>query len=449
MIYRNFRLNCIFRIILIVINIFAFFFVVFRLTFNITPIILLFLIIVQTILLIRYIEKTNFYLTNFLEAIRFSEFTGTFQISGLGKSYDELKKSFANVMSDFQKIRVEKEQQQHYLKNVIQHIGIGLVAYGKNGKVEMINNAAKKLFRIYNLKNIQNLKEFSSDLTEKLMNIKPGEKALLKIQDEEDLLQLSLNSTEFKIGVNSITLVSIQNIQSEMEKQEFEAWQKLIRVLTHEIMNSITPIASLSDTIENMLDSVNLEHQNEETDETLEDIKSAIKTIGRRSDGLVHFVQSYRNLTKIPTPNYEILPLQKLFGNIKNLLEKQLEEKKITFITNISPKSLELTADENLIEQILINLLKNAAEALKDTKDAQIELYATLGDRGKVLISVKDNGQGILPDVLDKVFIPFFTTKQTGSGIGLSLSKQMMRLHGGTISCVSKPDVETIFTLKF
>ena len=409
----------------------------------------MFTIIIQTILLIKYIEKTNFYLTNFLEAIRFSEFTGTFHISGLGRSYDELKKSFANVMSDFQKIRLEKEQQQHYLKNVIQHIGIGLIAFQKDGSVEMINNAAKKLFRIYNLKNIQMLDEFSSEISQKLMTIKPGERAMVKIQDSEDFLQLSIFSSEFKIGINSVTLVSIQNIQSEMDRQEFDAWQKLIRVLTHEIMNSITPIASLSETIMSMLENVNTELPKKEVEETLSDISSAIKTIGKRSNGLVHFVQSYRNLTKIPTPNYEIIPLRKMFESMENLLEKQFKEADITFSTIVNPSSLELTADNNLIEQILINLIKNASEALKATPNAKLELQASLGDRGKVLIHLKDNGPGILPEVLDKVFIPFFTTKQTGTGIGLSLSKQIMRLHGGTISCVSKLNEETIFTLKF
>jgi len=418
---------------------------------TITPAIIIILIIAQIISLIHYVEKTNHYITNFLESIRYSEFSRTFQVDGLGSSYDEMKRSFNSVMKDFQKIRLEKEEHQLYLKNVIQHIGMGLIAYQPDGKVELLNNSAKKIFKIHHLKNIEQLKDYNENLAKTLFQIKSGENALLKVQDDNELLQLSIYAKEFKISTRSVMLVSIQNIQYELEKQEYDAWQKLIRVLTHEIMNSITPIASLAATVNDILNEFDTTDNipQEVSDDTLIDIQDAVRTINKRSDGLIHFVESYRNLTKIPTPEYSLFSIKQLFDTIEELMEKELKEKNLHLEISVEPATLELYADEKLIEQILINLMKNSIESLENKKDGTIELKAFLAEQGKILLQVKDNGVGILEDVVDKIFVPFFTTKKGGSGIGLSLSRQIMRLHGGTISVQSVPDKETCFSLRF
>ena len=405
----------------------------------------------QIISLIRYVEKTNYYITNFLESIRYSEFSRTFQVDGLGFSYDEMKRSFNRVMKDFQKIRLEKEEHHLYLKNVIQHIGMGLIAYQPDGTVELLNNSAKKIFKIHRLQNIEQLKDYNEDLVKTLFRIKSGENALIKVQDKEELLQLSIYAKEFKIRSHSVMLISIQNIQYELEKQEYDAWQKLIRVLTHEIMNSITPIASLAATVSEILNEFDTSDNipQEVSDETLIDIQDAVNTINRRSDGLIHFVESYRNLTRIPTPEYSLFQIKQLFNNIEVLFEKELKKKSLKLEISVEPNTLELYADEKLIEQILINLVKNSIQALENRELGKIELKSFLGERGKILLQVKDNGAGILEDVVDKIFVPFFTTKTIGSGIGLSLSRQIMRLHGGTISVQSVPDKETCFSLRF
>lgn len=451
MVFKHFRTIIILRILGLVATIAAFFYLIFRQNFNITPILLIVIIVMQILALIRYLERTNQYLSNFLESIRYSDFTRSFQIQGLGSAYDGLKKAFNNVIDDFQKIRSEKEANYHYLQNVIQHIGIALIAYQSDGQVIMINNAAKKLFRIFNLKNISGLNDFSPELVKLLNKVKSGDKYLIKIQKDDDYLQLSIFAKEFKLEGRSVSLVSIQNIQTELETQELEAWQKLIRVLTHEIMNSITPISSLSATVNSMLSSIDTSDNvpQEIDDETIIDIQDALKTIHRRSNGLIHFVETYRNLTKIPKPDFTIFPISLLFNNIELLLSEEMKQLGIEFKVNIEPQTLDLTADEELIEQILINLLKNAMQALKNRENKQIKLLATIGLRGRIIIQVQDNGPGIIKEVIDRIFIPFFTTKSNGSGIGLSLSRQIMRMHGGTITVKSIPEKETVFTLRF
>lgn len=414
-------------------------------------IIILFLLVVYQIhSLIRLVNKTNLDITNFLESVRYADFTQNFEVQGMGSSFNELKDTFNSVMADFQKIRSEKEEHYFYLKNIIEHVNVSIIAYRENGDVEMINNAAKKMFGISRIKNIDALENWSPELVHQLRNLRGGNKRLVKVSQEDDILQLSVSVKEFIISKVTIFLVTIKDIQSELEDHEMEAWQKLIRVLTHEIMNSIAPISSLTSTANLLINEVSTELDDKDSAEMVEnisDVQTALKTIEKRSNGLIKFVETYRNLTKIPKPNFSIFPVEKLFTDIISLLKDSLKENKINYLVDIEPKELEMTADELLLEQVIINLLKNSIQAIAGKKDGKIELTARKNNRGKVVIQVKDNGQGILEDVKDKIFIPFFTTKSKGSGIGLSLSRQILRLHNGTISVKSQPNVETVFTL--
>ena len=451
MVYKNFKLNCSVRIILIAITMLLTFISVYNLGFSVTPILLGLITILQISSMLQYIQKTNRYLTTFLESIRYSDFSRSFKIDGLGSAFDGLKTAFNHVIEDFQKIRTEREEHYHYLQNVIQHIGISLIAFRKNGQVEMMNNSAKKLFQINRLSNIKELKKYSEELVRTLRDLKPGKRKLVQVSDEDVILQLAIYSTEFKLSNRTIKLVSIQNIQSELEEQEMAAWQKLISVLTHEIMNSITPIASLSATVNDLLKNIDTTDNipQEIDDEIVIDIRNSLTTIHKRSTGLIRFVESYRNLTKIPKPEFEIIPVKNIFDNVKLLMEKELHKSNINCSKSIIPETLEVTADQQQIEQVLLNLLKNSQHALEGQENGKIELNAFLDKRGKVAIQVVDNGPGILEDVIDKIFIPFFTTKANGSGIGLSLSRQIMRFHGGTITANSELNVKTEFTLKF
>ena len=449
--FKNFRINLIIRILLLAGTIFLFFYS-FSTNYFITPIIIGVIIIFQISSIIRYLDKTNRELTSFLESIRFSEFTRSFQIEGMGASFDELNKAFNEVIEDFQKVRSEKEEHFHYLQTIVQNIDVSLIAYQKDGNIELINKAAKKLFQLASLKNIKGLSSLSDELVSTLLTIKPGENKLVKVQDQDDILQLAIYATNIKIKDNIITLTTIKDIQNVLEEQETEAWQKLIRVLTHEIMNSITPIASLSSTLENLLKEYNqggnADDLNMDTD-SVNEIQEALKTINKRSTGLLHFVNTYRNLTRIPKPNFKICSLTELFKNIQLLMEEEIAQNNIRFITSVEPDNINFNADEQLIEQVLINLIKNSIHALSGRENSEIRLMGFLNKRGRVTIQVADNGRGILKDVLDKIFIPFFTTKPSGSGIGLSLSRQILRLHNGTITAQSEPDKETLFTLTF
>ena len=424
------------------------FYLIFYSSLYASIVLLILIILYQVYSLIYYVEKTNRDLSRFLGSIEHSDFSQTFGNSPLGSSFKELSQAFNNVIMKFQAARSEKEEHLRYLETVMQHVGVGLISYSQNGEVQFINNAAKRLLKITHLNNISALSKVSVQLTQLLFDLQAGDRQTIRIVDENDFIQLIIYATEFKLRDQKYILISLQNIQSELEEKEMEAWQQLIRVLTHEIMNSITPISSLASTIQDILKN-NMDQQIYSETESLDDINSAVNTIQKRSEGLIHFVNSYRNLTRIPKPNFQIFRLDTLFQRIRNLMGRELNEKGINFSLSVKPESLELTADPELIEQVIINLLINAEQSLESQNNAELVLAASLDERGKILIKITDNGPGIPEEVLEKIFIPFYSTKKNGSGIGLSLSRQIMRAHGGNIRVISKLREETVFTLRF
>lgn len=448
--FKNFRLNIVFRVLLIVIGVFVFYYS-FSTNYVFTPVIIGGVIVYLVVSLIRYIDKTNRELANFLESIRFSEFTRTFNMEAMGSSFTELSDAFNEVIHDFQKVRSEKEEHFYYLQTILQNIDVSVIAYRNDGTIELINKSAKKLFQVSGLRNIQGLSGFSNELVDILFKIKPDENELIKVHDKDDFLQLTIYASNFKIKDKVVTLVTIKDIQTVLEEQETEAWQKLIRVLTHEIMNSIAPISSISTTLTSLTTQLPKDKDNNSLldEESLEEINHALNTINKRSDGLLHFVNTYRNLTKIPHPNFTICKVDTILANVSNLMLEELNAKSIELNMHIEPENISLTADGQLIEQVLINLVKNAMQALNGTENAKISLKGYYNKRGRVTIQVIDNGQGILPEVLEKIFIPFFTTKPNGSGIGLALSRQILKLHNGSITAQSELNAKTTFTLSF
>lgn len=453
MAFKNFRTVCIARVCLLLATICLFSYLILQMHFYATIIIIGTLIVYQTYALIRYVEKTNLELTRFLEAVRNEDFTQSFTGAGLGSSFNQLRVAYNEVLNVLQQARSEREEHYRYLQTVVQHVGVGLICFQPDGEVELINTAAQRLLKIVRLRNINELESFSKDLVDTMLRLKAGEKAMVKVEHSGETLYLAIYATELRMRSNKFTLVSIQNIQSELEEKEMEAWQNLVRVLTHEIMNSITPISSLASTANDLLkpaaDSGAQNLGEKVKPGTIRDIQEAVQTIEKRSEGLLHFVDNYRKITRIPKPNFQIVPVAELFERVQNLLRAQMDEANIEFSIYMEQETLELTADPELVEQVLINLLLNAIQALESQADARIELIAKMDGSGRPLIQVKDNGPGILEEVQEKIFIPFFTTKQEGSGIGLSLARQIMRLHRGTISVQSRPDVETVFTLRF
>ncbi len=447
MAYKHFRLICVLRVALLCVTTCLFFYSLFFSEYYATLAIIGACVVYQTWALIHYVERTQRDLTRFLQAIRYEDFSQSFTGAGLGSAYNNLKDAFNEVLEAFRKTRAEREENFQYLQTIVQHVGIGLICYTPEGRIELMNTAAQRLLRKPHMRDVRELETVSKAFSETLLKLRSGDKALVKVQDEDELLQIIVYATELRMRGESFILASVQNIQTELEEQEMEAWQKLIRVLTHEIMNSITPISSLASTVRGLLPDS--ERASSLDSDTLPDVHTALETIQSRSEGLLHFVEAYRQLTHISRPDFQIFQISELFARVVFLMQGECDKNNIALHTAIDPRMLELTADPDLIEQVLINLMRNAVEALTGRSNARMDLSAKLDGRGRVVIRVQDNGPGILEDVQERIFIPFFTTKRDGSGIGLALSRQIMRVHRGTISVQSKPEEETVFTLRF
>lgn len=447
--FKNFRLNIIARILMIIASSVVVIFLVRQGDYIITSTILFFIIIFQITSLVKYVERTNQRLTTFLESIRHSDFASTFTDHGLGKSFDDLNKAFNDVIVEFKKTRATKEEHFNYLQTVVQHVSIGIIVFQKNGKVDLMNNAAKRLLHISAVRFIEEINKVDDNLYNLIKDMKAGDKNLIKLFVENELLQLSVSATEFRMRDEDFVLVSLQNIHSELEAKEMDSWQKLIRVLTHEIMNSITPIVSLSSTIKDLIIDKETYNIREDIDEEdVDSVLSALGAIEKRSQGLLNFVQVYRNLTRIPKPNFRYFEVRELFDSVHTLLEPKIKEEKVKTRIHTVPNDLKITADPDLIEQVLINLVINAIHAVSDIDKPEIKIMGVLASNNRVNIFVTDNGHGIKPDLMEKIFVPFFTSKKEGSGIGLSLSREIMRLHKGNITVRSKPG-ETTFNLYF
>lgn len=367
-----------------------------------------------------------------------------------GKEDQELIQRYNLLQQKLSNLRNEKDAQSQYLKTIVQHLGIGLMTFDRTGNIQIINTTAKKLLKVKHLKNISGLAEFSEPLVNSFQSLKTGDQDLIKIQHEGYTYQLSIYAIELTLKGEPFKLITLQNIQSELEEKEMEAWQNLIKVLTHEIMNSVTPISSLAATVDGDL-SNNIEENKDHYEinkEDLDDIHQAIQTIQRRSEGLIRFVSDFRNLTRIPIPQLKEVRVKEIFQRVITLLKHDLDQDNISVFTSIKPAELLLKVDPELIEQVMINIVKNAIQALEEEPQKEIKLSARR-DKNNVTIRIKDNGAGIDEEALGKIFIPFFTTKKNGSGIGLSLSKQIMRQHKGAIKVVSNLDVGTEFSLRF
>lgn len=444
---KNFRLKLILKVVILAAILCTGFFMFFQYGSYLFIVLMTILAIISITNLIKHVDLTNRDLTRFLSSIKYSDFSQSFGYHKQGSSFNELSASINLVMDEFRKTRTEKEEQYRFLQTVLRHINIGLLSYDQSGKLEFINKAARSMLGFAHGRSIKNINELPVEIRTKFFDLKPGERIPLKIYTETEIIQLIIYATEFKMRDQLYKLVSLQNIQIELEEKELEAWQQLIRVLTHEIMNSVTPISSLASTVNVLL---NTEDSTTTLDaEKTDDIKNALKTIEKRSKGLIDFVDNYRNLTKIPKPDFEIVLIKPLFDRIHKLLKNELEKNEIDFRIDIKPGSLEITADTAMIEQVLINLIFNAVHALNSCKNRCIQLSAELNNRGKIIIKISDNGPGIPEEIQEKIFIPFFSTKKDGSGIGLSLARQIMRAHGGNIRLKSEPYKNTEFSIIF
>lgn len=399
-------------------------------------------------MLIAYVNKTNYKLANFIRHIDLNDTSITFSQQSDSKSFSELNKSFNNVLNQMREIKIEKATQAEILRTVIEQIDVGLIAQDSSGKIRFINQAANEILLLPNsIKNIQSLDLYYENISSFLQKIEPHEQKLKTLNAQGERLAISFKVSIIRLPNEELRFYIFQNIKAELDEQELDAWQKLIRVLTHEIMNSITPITTLSHTI-NMLLSTGDNNEKLFSEEIIDDAISCASLIEERSNGLMRFVQQYRQLTQSFELHITSVNLKTFLENVVRFLQSALPEN-LEITVETEPNCLQLDADIKLVEQVLINLIKNASEATKNTNSPEIKIVARENKKGRKQILIIDNGTGIEEGNLSKIFVPFYTTKTDGSGIGLSLSKQIIQQHGGTISVKSIVKQHTTFTLTF
>lgn len=396
----------------------------------------------------RFQRKAHDELNQFVESVHYRDFSRYFDVKHGPLEIQSLRKGFNEINSTFKVISKEKETQYQYLQKILELVNTGILSYEeKEGTVVWMNESLKRMLQLPYLKNIQSLARRDEVLFQDIFSLKLGESKIATAHLEKEAFKVLLSATAFQTEGKIYKLIAFQNVSEALDETESKAWQKLLSVLTHEIMNSIAPISSLAETLKHRLhESYNILAADSGT---LGDLELGIDTIKKRSEGLLKFAQTYRNLNKITTPNLKKVYVRDIFENLYQLMQPTLVQKNIDLETVLKDTELVLEVDPNLIEQVLINLLVNAMEALKDRADPRIVLSAYVNTSKKTIIRIADNGGGIPEELLDKIFIPFFSTKKSGSGIGLSLCKQIMMLHKGNIQVQSVDSQGSAFLLQF
>ena len=438
--------------------------------YHATILLLSVVLILQFFEIMRFISKTNAELVRFFDAVRHADFSQRFELKAQGAGFDELGATFTDILKRIQKVRSSQEAELRHIKSIIEHVPVPLLSIDHSGKVTLWNNSVRRLFGANSVTHIDDMAQFNEDFPKKLQAILAGERTLVNITIDDMEHKIIVSATEITTASNQETLLSMQDIQSELALAQLQAWQDLVSVLTHEIMNSITPVASLAKTAVDLVQDVQEKTQQlpvinderseklaqkltEELAEDLDDVLAAVKTVARRSDGLMQFVTSYRRLTRLPSPNKKLLSVATLFNHVATLAPQNWQENDIELTCTINPQALDFIVDSDMIEQILLNLLQNAEHALTDINTqvtaAKITLQAFLNVRGHVVIEVSDNGKGIEEENIAQIFVPFYTTKKEGSGVGLALTRQVMLAHNGKVTVRNNDQGGATFSLTF
>ncbi len=402
----------------------------------------------QLIELYRFQHKSQDEIKQFVESIHYRDFSRYFDVKHAPSELQPMREGFNQINSAFKVISKEKETQYQYLQKILELVETGILSYeNESGEVMWMNESLKQMLQLPYLKTIHSLAKRDNDLYNDIIALKPGDGKVTKAHLEKGSFKVLLSATAFATEGKKFKLIAFQNISEALDESESQAWQRLLGVMTHEIMNSVAPISSLADTLKNRLEKSVMHMPNKSA--AIHDLELGIDTIKRRSEGLLKFAETYRNLNKITTLNLKQVYVRDLFESLYQLMQPTLEQKNIEMDIVLKDTDLVLYADTNLIEQVLINLVVNAMEVVKDRPEPTIVLSATSLNNKKVILKVSDNGLGMSEEVMDKIFIPFFSTKKNGSGIGLSLCKQIMMLHKGNIHVQSIEGEGTAFTLQF
>lgn len=395
----------------------------------------------------RFHKKVRQEVEQFVESVHYRDFSRHFEVKKAPGELQPFRSGFNEINTTFKSISKEKETQFLHLKSILEIVDTGILSYETtDGEILWMNEALKTLLMIPYLKTIHSLQKRNEKLYEEITGMAPGQKLVTSVIKDNSPFKIQLSATVFSNGSRTYKLIAFQNINQALDESESQAWQKLLSVMTHEIMNSVAPISSLAETLKNRI--ALSDQQPDNYRETLADIETGVGTIKKRSEGLLKFTETYRSLSKINKVNLSQVPVVELFGHVQQLMQPNLEERKIELEVILRDPLLIVKADAGLVEQVLINLLLNAMDAVREVPQPKIGLSA-VQQGSRVQIFVRDNGPGIGAELLDKIFIPFFSTKKTGNGIGLSLSKQVMVLHRGAITAHSAPGEGAVFVLSF
>lgn len=447
---KSLYLNIICRVMLIVLFsvVLSYFVVVDRsLRFSIICILI---IVFFTVNLILYLNRTNKKIRFFFDSVRNDDSNLSFSAETKNSALRELYQSMNRVNHQIQQLKIENRQQEQYFRTLLEHLAAGIITYNDKGFILHANSSAKKLLSIDVLTHLQQIERKDHKLFEMINSIKPFERKLIAVSAEAGEIQLSLKATSFKTNENELVILSIQDIKNELDEKEIESWMKLIRVLMHEIMNSITPITSLSESLSNIYSTGGKPVSSDRiSDKTIATTLQGLNVIKEQGKGLMSFVESYRKLTRVPEPEKKLFKVADLMHRVQILYNSLDNSDKTDLSVSLVNPDLEIFADQNLISQVLINLLKNALEANESNDAGMIKIVASEGYNNHPDICVTDNGPGITEENIDEIFVPFFTTRPNGSGIGLSISRQIMKAHGGNLKVRSVPGKETVFCLSF
>jgi nitrogen fixation/metabolism regulation signal transduction histidine kinase len=398
----------------------------------------------------RFVSRTNREVARFLDAVRFADYSQRFDFDKAGSGFAELGRTFTRIIGEMRERRTGQESEMRHLRALIEHIPVPLMTVHADDAITLQNNAARRLFGAAHVTRINDLRQFGPGFARAVDEAIPGDRELVTFTVEGAEYQLTLAATEIIIDGDRERLISLQDIQSEIDATQAEAWQDLVRVLTHEIMNSITPVTSLAQTAAELVDDVVRETGPESPiAEELEDVQSAVATVARRSDSLLQFIDSYRQISRLAPPEKKRVALADLFETVTSLAQAEWSDPGASLASNVEPSGLYVYADRDLLEPVLLNLLRNAWQATKDRDEPRIELRGRLNRRGNTVIEIEDNGHGVPDEIATKIFVPFFTTREGGSGVGLALARQVMIAHGGFIRLGKKSAAGTVFTLTF
>ncbi|MGD1891525.1 MAG: PAS domain-containing sensor histidine kinase [Cyclobacteriaceae bacterium] len=449
MILKRFSVLVILRVAFLLATITGFVLIFGRADLFFNQIILGSIILIQVYELIRFVMQTNTELAKFLLAIKYNDFTVNFSRSS-HSGFKHLHPAMREIMAAYQQVKIEKEAQYQYLRLLVKHLKVGIISVKGEDEITLMNPPALQLLKTNIYHHWKNIQLNRPQLAQAVESMQDGESRLVELSLHGEVRRLSVQLSQVRLLKDTYRIITLHDIEDEINRSETEAYHKLIRILTHEIMNSVTPISSLSETLLMMLesDSGQVKSKEEISPDYLEELAYSLRTIQKRTDGLLTFVEDYRRLTKVPQPQRQPLSVASLFSSVSLLMRAEFEKRGIAFHTRCEPEDLTIFADQRQLEQVLINLLTNSIQAVAEQEKPSVALSAYCQDE-RTLIEVQDNGSGIAPDKLDQIFVPFFSTKEKGSGIGLSLSRHIMGLHGGSIRVQSQPDTQTIFSLTF